>query len=70
MSNDAFKHLECITETKKNPMGYSDDTESEIKSYNAWLTNKGPSQHVDAKLFANDVNLKYDIPKRAQFEYL
>ena len=62
-----FDILNSITENKDNLFrGEGSLPESE---YNAYFINLGLSQHMDTVLYANDMNLYWETPPRAQYEY-
>ena len=48
----------------------SGSDEKAIELYNPYLVNRGLSQHPDTLMVANDMNMYYDTPNRAQYEYL
>ena len=66
MSLDLFKDfLPSILETKKNII--RDDLDEKL--YDPYMTNKALSLHQDCLFQANQMNMMYDLPKLAQYQY-
>ena len=61
-----FDFLNAINENKKDLFT---DPQAE-KDYNAFIINKGLSFFPDTVLYANQMNVIRDIPKKWQFEFL
>tara|TARA_E500000178_G_C17015705_1_gene752819 strand:- start:674 stop:1036 length:363 start_codon:yes stop_codon:yes gene_type:complete len=40
------------------------------KEYNPFIVNKGLSYFIDTIIFANDMNMSFDLNKKAQYLYL
>jgi hypothetical protein len=60
-----FTFLEAICYSKADMFN-----EETAKEYIPFIINKGLSNFGDAVLYANDMNLLHEMPKRHQFEYL
>lgn len=60
-----FDYLNSINFTKDDLFEQNDGV-----GYDPFLTNKSLSYFVDTVLFANEVNIRYQIPKKAQFDFL
>lgn len=61
---DLFKDLiPSITQTKKHVL-------EEEKAYNAYMVNKALSYHADMIMEANEMNCKYNLDAKPQYEYL
>ena len=61
-----FDFVSAVSYTKEDIMP---DTLAE-KAYNPYLTNKSLSYHQDAVLFANEMNSRYHLDHRLQFQFL
>lgn len=61
-----FDFIKSVSNTKYNMI--ADDPEV-IKSYNAFIINRGLSYFPDTILIANDMNLYPDIPVESQYYY-
>ncbi len=61
-----FDFVESVSFSKKNLLNEG----REESEYNPFLTNMALSYHVDSIHYANDMNMHYDIPKKAQYTYL
>ena len=46
------------------------ETDHDRKDYNAFLTNRGLSQHIDAVMYANEMNQFNHLDPDIQYEYL
>ena len=64
MMPSPFDYLNAINLTKENMMV---DAQSE-KDYVPYLINRGLSMFQDTVLYANEMNMHPDIPKKSQFE--
>ena len=61
-----FDFVSAVSYTKQDVMP---DSIAE-KAYNPFLTNKALSYHQDAVLFANEMNSRYHLDHRLQFQFL
>lgn len=61
-----FDYVNSVSQTKQNLMV---DELSE-KLYNPWLTNRALSYFLDTVFQANEMNMRYNTPKFAQYAYL
>ena len=61
-----FDFIKSVSNTKQDMI--KDDPEV-IKSYNAFIVNRGLSYFPDTVLIANDMNLFPDIPAESQYYY-
>lgn len=62
-----FDFLNAINETKRDL--FQEDPSVE-KEYKEWMVNRGLSFFHDTILYANEMNQRYQIPKKWQFQYL
>ena len=69
MSNP-FDYVNSITYTKKNLMRNTDNDALAEKGYNPFLTNRSLSYHHDTVAVANEMNMRSDLPKLLQYEFL
>lgn len=60
-----FDYLNAINTTKENLIV---DSQSE-KDYVPYLINRGLSMFSDTVLYANEMNMYHEIPKKNQFEF-
>ena len=60
-----FEFINSITYTKKDIM--HDLNESEYESF---LTNRALAYHQDCILYANEMNRRFDVPNKLQYQYL
>ena len=67
MSSDLSEILASINNTKEHL--YLDDPDR-VKSYPPYLVNRCLSGHIDAILFANEVNKYPNLDKRLQYDFL
>ena len=67
MSSDLSEILASINNTKKHL--YVDDPDR-VKSYPPYIVNRCLSGHIDAILFANEVNKHPLLDKRLQYDFL
>ena len=67
MSSDLSEILASINNTKKHL--YVDDPDR-VKSYPPYIVNRCLSGHIDAILFANEVNKYPLLDKRLQYDFL
>ena len=63
----AFDYVTAINFTKKDL--FEKDGDGGV-GYDPFITNKSLSYFVDTVLFANEVNMRYQIPKGSQFDFL
>lgn len=61
-----FDFINAITQTKENLFV---DPQS-VKDYNPFMVNRGLSNFSDTILYANQMNINYDIPVEWQFQFL
>lgn len=61
-----FDYVNAIHHTKEDMMA----TEGGEKGYNPFIVNKALSFGVDTILFANEMNARYHLPKKMQFDFL
>lgn len=66
-SHSLTDYLKSINETKTNLMD-TDDPGWE-KNYPSWIINKCLSSFIDTIMFANEMNMYPDIPKRMQYDF-
>ena len=68
MTYELKDYLNAINHEKKNLM----DTDDEMweKKYPPYVINRCLSQHVDAIMMANEMNLHHSLTKRLQFHFL
>lgn len=64
MSCDLFKEL------LPSIMQNNDDVLEDEKDYNPFVVNQALSHHLDCVLYANEVNINYNLDKRMQYDYL
>ena len=67
MSSDLSEILASINNTKEHL--YVDDPDR-VKSYPPYIVNRCLSGHIDAILFANEVNKYPNLDKRLQYDFL
>jgi hypothetical protein len=56
-----FRFLKSIMDTKEH---------LDPDNYNPFFTNRGLSQHIDALMYAQEMNLNHSLPPSLQYEYL
>ncbi|CAB4127240.1 clamp loader small subunit [uncultured Caudovirales phage] len=61
-----FDFINAITQTKEDL--FKDPQAS--KDYNAFMVNRGLSQYPDTILYANEMNMHYNLDSDMQFKYL
>jgi hypothetical protein len=65
-----FDFINAINATKNRDIIRSSETPSlTAKQYDAWLINRGFSLNIDCILFANEMNMRYQIPNQMQNDY-
>ena len=65
--SDLFKEIiPSILQTKKNVI----DNDIDIKEYAPFIVNRALSYHIDCVLYANEMNLRPNIDKEMQYQYL
>ena len=62
-----FEFINCINESKKDVISQEPDLE---KDYSPFMVNRGLSYFYDTVLWANEMNLNHQIPKKWQFQFL
>ena len=58
--------LESINQSKRNLIRENPELES---SYPSWIVNKALSSFTDSILFANEMNMNWQIDKRMQYDF-
>jgi hypothetical protein len=66
-SHSLTDYLKSINETKTNLMD-TDDPGWE-KNYPSWIINKCLSSFIDTIMFANEMNMLPDTPKKMQYDF-
>lgn len=61
-----FDYVNAILQSKKNLI--VDDLSE--KEYNPFLTNRSLSYHKDCIMYANELNMRHNVDKKLQFDYL
>jgi len=69
MSNP-FDYVNSINQTKKNLMRGTENDQLAEKDYNPFLTNRALSYHHDTISQANEMNMRSDLDKKLQYEFL
>lgn len=69
MSNP-FDYINDINTGKKNLMRGTDNDELAEKGYSPFLTNRALSYHHDTVAIANEMNMRHDVDKKLQYEFL
>lgn len=69
MSNP-FDYVNSINQTKKNLMRGTENDQLAEKGYNPFLTNRALSYHHDTVGLANEMNMRSDLDKKLQYEFL
>jgi hypothetical protein len=64
-----FDYVNAVSDSKKNLMVGTENDELAEKGYNPYLTNKSLSYHVDAILYANEMNHYASLDNKLQFDY-
>jgi hypothetical protein len=67
MKPELKDYLYSINQSKKNIMG--DDTEA-ISAYPPYIINKCLSGHMDAVMYANEMNKYHQLSKKMQYDFL
>lgn len=63
---DLFKEvIPAILQTKKNVL----ENERDVNQYNPYVVNKALSFHMDCILYANQMNMNYNLDNDLQFQY-
>lgn len=65
-----FDFINSITKTKEELIRGSENEELAEKSYNAFLTNRALSFHLDTVLYANEMNTRGGSDNIFQYDYL
>lgn len=65
MSDDAFRFVNSILETKKYVM----HTDMDEKDYQPFITNRALSQHIDSIMYANEINQYSNLSNKMQYDY-
>lgn len=64
---DLFKELlPSILYTKK----YCLESEEDIRAYSPFMVNRAVGHHIDCIMYANQMNLNPQLPKKLQYDYL
>lgn len=61
-----FDYINAITYTKQNLF----EEEHAKKEYNPYMVNRGLSYFPDTVMYANEMNLNYNLPSEMQFQFL
>lgn len=69
MSNP-FDYVNAVSYTKKNMMRDTENDALAEKKYNAFLTNRSLSYHIDCVELANEMNIRHQTDNKLQFEFL
>jgi hypothetical protein len=69
MSNP-FDYLNSINTNKNNMMRGSENDELAEKDYTPYMINRGLSYFNDTILIANEMNMRADVDKKLQYEFL
>ena len=64
---NVFDYLNSINHNKKDMIKNDEFNE---KEYNSFIVNKGLSYFIDTIIFANDMNMAFELDKKAQYLYL
>ena len=64
---NVFDYLNSINHNKTDLV---ETGEFDKKEYNSFIVNKGLSYFIDTIMFANDMNMSFDLYKKAQYLYL
>lgn len=64
-----FDYINTILQSKTNLIRGSENEELAEKAYNAFLTNKALSFHLDTVLYANEMNMRGNLDNILQYEY-
>jgi hypothetical protein len=67
MKPELKDYLYSINQSKKDIMG--DDTEA-ISAYPPYVINKCLSGHMDAVMYANEMNKRHQLSKKMQYDFL
>lgn len=70
MAANPFDYINSINFTKLNLMEDTPNDKLAEKDYSPFLTNRALSQHADAILYANEMNINYHLDKKLQYSYL
>jgi len=70
MAINPFDFVNSINTTKVDLISTSDDPELMEKEYNPFLTNKALSYFIDTITLANEMNSRYDIDHKYQYDFL
>jgi len=65
-----FDYIDSVLRSKVNLMRGSNNDGLMEKGYNAFMTNKALSFHVDTILYANELNRRSHLDNLLQYEYL
>jgi hypothetical protein len=67
--SNPFEALNFIN-AGKDPIRTAENPERAEKDYNGYFTNRGLSYHVDAIMYANEMNTHHGLPNQLQVDYL
>lgn len=68
MSNP-FDYVTSVSYSKVNLMEGTENDELAEKDYNPYIVNKALSYHSDTIGFANEMNIRYQLSKKAQYSF-
>jgi hypothetical protein len=66
MAASLFDFLNSINHDKNNLL----EDEANVKAYSPFIINRGLSFGMDTVLLANEMNMRWGIPKQAHYEFL
>jgi len=64
-----YKPFDYVYTINQNKNDLSHDNPFFEKEYNAWTVNKALSYFLDTVMFAQEMNLRYTIPKKQQYQF-
>lgn len=70
MAISPFDFVNSINMTKTDLITTSDNPELMEKEYNPFLTNKALSYFIDTISLSNEMNIRYDIDHKYQYDFL
>ena len=68
--SDIFKYIDAVSFSKEDLIRTADMPDQAEKEYSAFMTNRAMSYHIDGILYANEMNLRWQLPNICQFDYL
>lgn len=64
-----FDFIKDASHTQKNLMRGTENDKFAESEYDAHLTNKAFAMHLDTILMSNEMNMRYDLDNRPQYEF-